>query len=366
MKQTSAKVVNKLCLIILIICNSYFGIGQSTANDPTLDISLMAYNPNGSEFFADFTFLNFNNNFSNAVDNDDVRKMMNTYDNLFIKNGTDNLVAERRKLLQVTDSIKVSTKGLRLNAPYKFEFEPSNFTELSFKPILIDKFLGTKTALSFTNAQSVNFTTTADDNSRAWDRFVIIFIPAVSNVFAEISAVRQADKSIKVQWQMQTEVNTVVYTLQKSIDAVNFADVANTYSAYNLNADGKYILTQTELVKNKVWFRVKAIANGVVNYSAIAMVNAIEENVVKNELSIAVYPTVVTDNIVRINFKDNLAGKYQLLVTNVSGKAIQTTTIANSKNAIYNLNITSSAKGANYVTVINEQGKKETFTIFIK
>lgn len=47
---------------------------------------------NGSMYLADGILQNFNNNFSAAVDNMDVRKFMNAIDNLAIKNGNFNLI----------------------------------------------------------------------------------------------------------------------------------------------------------------------------------------------------------------------------------------------------------------------------------
>jgi len=57
-------------------------ISRAGVTIPTLEINLYTRAMNGSMFLADGILQNFNNDFSAAVDNMDVRKFMNATDNL--------------------------------------------------------------------------------------------------------------------------------------------------------------------------------------------------------------------------------------------------------------------------------------------
>jgi len=76
-------------LIVLFAASSFLNeanaqqvISRTGVTIPTLEINLYARAMNGSMFLADGILQNFNNDFSAAVDNMDVRKFMNATDNL--------------------------------------------------------------------------------------------------------------------------------------------------------------------------------------------------------------------------------------------------------------------------------------------
>ncbi|MFC4263959.1 beta strand repeat-containing protein, partial [Ferruginibacter yonginensis] len=138
--------------------------GRPGVTFPTLEINLYAKDIDGSEYLADGVLLNFANNFSAGVDNMDVRKILNTADNLAIKNGTYNLVVERRPHLTVNDTIPLMVSGLRV-APYRFNIDPSVLQYPGLRAVLKDNFTGVDKTLSLTSVTDVSFDVTSNPQS---------------------------------------------------------------------------------------------------------------------------------------------------------------------------------------------------------
>ena len=169
-------------LNVLFLVSTFFTTAnaQNTASRngvtiPTLEINLYAKAMNGSMFLADGIVQNFNDNFSAAVDNMDVRKFMNATDNLAIKNGNYNLIVERRPNIRITDTLRLMLTGTRV-APYRFEIDPSVLNYPDIKSYLIDKYLNTEMPVSMSAVTSINFDITTDSLSRLANRFMI-FLP---------------------------------------------------------------------------------------------------------------------------------------------------------------------------------------------
>ena len=137
---------------------------------------------NGSATFLDHVVLNFDDSYSNSFDGNDVRKFMNSTDNLALKIGTRNLILERRLPLQITDTIYLSLTNTRI-ASYQFEIDPSVLGNLLLNAFLIDKFLSTETPVSLTTVTNVPFSITSDAASRVADRFMIVFRQAAAGPF---------------------------------------------------------------------------------------------------------------------------------------------------------------------------------------
>ena len=66
--------------------------GRLGVTKPTLEINMYTKDIDSSTYLADGILMNFNDGYSSAVDNDDVRKILNAGDNIFLKNGNSNLI----------------------------------------------------------------------------------------------------------------------------------------------------------------------------------------------------------------------------------------------------------------------------------
>jgi hypothetical protein len=331
---------------------------------PTLDIDLYAKDVNGSSFLADGVKLNFGNSYSNVIDNDDVRKISNTADNLSIINKGIRLVVERRHTLQSTDTIFLNLTSTRI-ASYRFEIDPSVLTNTGLDAFLKDKFLQTETPISLSTVTNVHFDITADAASRVADRFMIVFKQAASVSFTTISAERSADKTVMVKWGTQQEVGVINYEVQHSNDGINFTSVDTQLPLANNGTNPVYSKQDAAATKNNNWYRVKAnMVNAATKYSAIAMVGALQD--IALEPSIAIYPNPIEDKLIKMHFSGH-AGKYGLSLLNEAGKTIYSKNIiVVSNNETQTIEISKSFATGNYsLLLVAEDGTKKILKMVI-
>ena len=196
-------------LIVLFAASAFLNdvnaqqiISRAEATTPTLEINLYARAIDGSMFFADGILQNFNNDFSAAVDNMDVRKFMNATDNLAIKNGNYNLIVERRPNICITDTLLLMLTGTRV-APYRFDIDPSVLNYPNIKSYLIDKYLTTETPVSMDTVTSVNFNITTEPLSRVANRFMIVYRQQPPVRFAALTATRNTDNSVNTVFKTE-------------------------------------------------------------------------------------------------------------------------------------------------------------------
>jgi hypothetical protein len=334
---------------------------------PTLEINMYAKDATGADYLADGVMLNFDAAHSAGVDNMDVRKIMNTYDNVAIKNGNFNLVVERRPNLTSTDTIKLNTTGLRV-APYRFEIDPSVLNNTGLEAFLKDKFLQTETAISFGAVTTVAFEATADAASRVADRFMIVFKQAPTTSFTTISATRNADKTVTVNWGTAAERNVTNYTIEQSNDGINFTSIATQAATANNGTNPTYSKQDAAASINNNWYRVKANnTNSTTKYTAIAMVGAINDATQIAASSMSIYPNPVEGGNVNLHLNNQVKGNYAVQITNAAGQVIKTENVqVENNNNLYTIQIANAAAGTYQATITDEAGNKTTIGFIVK
>ncbi len=334
---------------------------------PTLDINLHTNDASGNDYVADGVMLNFGSNLSSDLDNYDVKKIANGTDNLAIKYGTKNLVIERRPNLTKADTIKLNLTSTRI-APYRFEIDPSVLNNTGLDAFLKDKFLQTEIPVSLTAVTNVDFDITADAGSKVADRFMIVFKQAPTTSFTTISAIRNADKTVTVQWGTATERNVTNYTIEQSNDGINFTSIATQTPTANNGNNPTYSKQDATASKADNWYRVKANnTNGTTKYTAIAMVGAVNEVTQIGESKISIYPNPVIDGNVNLHFNNQPKGNYSVQITNAKGQLIQTETIqVQNSNTFRLIKVGTIARGNYQATLMNEAGNKTTISFFSK
>jgi Domain of unknown function (DUF3244) len=334
--------------------------------DPTLEINLHTKNTDGNEFLTDGVKLNFDNSFSNALDNMDVRKVNNTYDNLAIKSNVRNLIVERRKNLSSTDTIFLNLSNTRI-APYRFEIDPSVLnSSTGLEAILEDKFLQTATPVSLSAVTNVAFDITSNVASKAADRFRIVFKQAPTVSFTTIAATRNADKTITVNWGVHNERNVSTYAVEHSNDGVNFSPLTTQTALANNGTNLTYSKLDVAATSASNWYRVKAnIANAAAQYSGIAMVGALPADQL-DKPSISVNPNPVKDQTINIKFT-NKVGDYNITLVNNEGRVVYSANIAvASANVVKTIALGKAiAPGQYQLTMTNVDGKKEILSVLV-
>jgi Secretion system C-terminal sorting domain len=334
---------------------------------PTLEVNLFAKDVDGSIYLADGVMLNFDNAYSPAVDNYDVRKIMNIADNLAVKNGTYNLVVERRPNLTATDTIKLNLTGVRV-APYRFDIDPSVLGNTGLEAILKDNFLQTETTVSFTDVTSVPFNITSTPASYAADRFMIVFKQAPTTNFTTISATRNTDKTVTVNWGIATERNVTNYTVEQSNDGINFTAIAQQTATANNGTNPTYSKQDAAASMANNWYRVKANnTNGTSKYTAIAMVGAVNETIQIAASKMSIYPNPVIGGNVNLHLDNQAKGNYAVQITNAAGQIVSTENVQVENNSALRIIKLGTAATGNYqATIVDESGKKTTIGFFVK
>jgi hypothetical protein len=277
---------------------------------PTIKVGMFAQNPIANiadpitSFFADGVFINFDNAYSIGVDNDDARKINNTYDNLSVKNGNYFLVADRRPTSTTMDSIQLNIgTGMRITK-YYFEITPRALTSLAalgLTAVLKDTYLNTETTISFTDPTFYKFEVTSDVASKAAFRFVIVFRQAAIDIFGR----------------------SATATVQKP------------------------------LITTTPYIETEPLAKLALKEAAVIPVK--QENV-----AITIQPNPIQNGIVNLQLQNQKEGIYQVQIANQLGQVIKTQTIkVQNKKSLYTINLGTTSKGTYQASIVDEAGNKK-------
>jgi hypothetical protein len=335
--------------------------GRTSATTPTLDINLFIKNTsNDSLILTDGVSINFDDAYSNSIDNDDVKKIANSFDNVMIKSSNTNLVLERRANPTDTDTIRLNLTGTRI-ADYHFNILPSLLQHINADAFWVDKFLNATTPLSLLTETDIAFAITADAASRVADRFMIVFKQAVVLPFSfiDITAIKNNNGTHSIPYSIANERYITQYQIERSDKPINFVPIKTMAALYNANGNYGYNFTDSVPLSGDNYYRIKATdINGQIQYSEIVKIL-----VDKNEPSISLYPNPVTDKIARLRFI-NSKGNYSLKLLSADGKEIQTAQVnISTVNEIKNLQINKTITAGNYILSINSNNASNTTQI---
>ncbi|MCY7290659.1 MAG: T9SS type A sorting domain-containing protein, partial [Ferruginibacter sp.] len=335
-------------------------VGNTT---PTLEINMYTKDVDGSIYLADGILMNFDDNYSARIDNEDVRKISNAGDNFSVKNEANLLIVERRPYPKVADTIKFNLTNTRVN-PYRFEIDPSALDGITLNPLLKDKFLGIEMPISLTGVTNYNFDITAAAASRVADRFMIVFKQIPPTRFTKITAVRNVDNTATVKWYTENENNINSYSIEHSTDGVNFKPLETQLPTANNFGNPYYDYLHTAATAGNNWYRVKANAiAGAAQFTDIVKLDAV---VVVEKPSLSIYPNPIKDGKVNFYFKNKLQGMYEIRIINSAGQIILTERVSvNSLNFVKHLQVNAAA-GLYSCTITDTNEQTQTETLIIK
>lgn len=255
----------------------------------------------------------FDDQFSNAVDVNDVRKNFNFNENFALIRDNVQLVVEKRRQANVNDTLFFNMSQLR-QITYRLDIQAMNIDPLINTAVLEDRYTSTSTTLDLTNTNAYTFTVNATAASRAADRFKIVFRQSgvVPVTFISVKAA-QAGNNIALEWKVANEVNTIRYEIEKSTDGTRFtakgsvaATGASTYNWLDEN-----------VVSGYNYYRVKSVdQNGQVRYTQVVKVQ------LGGKAGITISPNPVQGNYVNVLINQQLTGKYAIRLTNIAGQAV--------------------------------------------
>jgi hypothetical protein len=171
-------------------------------------------------------------------------------------------------------------------------------------------------------ASNFEFAVNADAGSSAASRFRIVFkqveLGSLPVTFKSIKASEKAG-NIEVAWTVENELSIKNYEVEKSTDGVSFERVNTTFANGTNRISTTYKWLDVNSVAGNNLYRIRSIGlDGQFDYSMVALVKI-------NKVAaggIRIYPNPVTDGIIGAEFKNMVAGIYNIRLLNNQGQTI--------------------------------------------
>lgn len=308
------------------------------------------------------------NQFNKGLDDKDMLKMKNNFENIGILQQDSILVVERRPLNGTSDTIHISSRSLRLQN-YQWEIKASNMDYPGRTGFFVDRFTNTSTALQMEGSTTVNFTVQNTPGSYANNRFYILFRQEAAGplpvTFTTVTATRNADKTISVQWKVEQEINITKYEVERSSNGSLFTTTYSRSAASNNGVGATYDHIDAAPNAFDNFYRIKATSiGGQVQYSEIVKVGSSN-----NKPAITVYPNPVKDKTLQVRFEQQGSGRYQLqlLATNGQTVFVKELLLNNNSNQVQTLAIPQQLSVGNYQLKIQKpDGSVETIKLWVE
>jgi hypothetical protein len=308
--------------------------------------------------WCDGNVIVFNDNYSNGLDGDDAVKLINPGENFGIKNDNKTLSVEAKQQPIANDTIHYIISGLK-PIVYNLLFVPQNITSTGVSAALIDQYLQTRTPVSLTDSTYIPFAINSDNASAASNRFMVVFSPTnpLPVCFLGISAAKNSDKSITINWKTSCETGINHYELEHSADGRQFSLLASVQPVITSNQEKLYSQKDNQPYLGDNFYRVKAVnQNGTYQYSAIVKVsNANEKPFVR------MYTNPVLDGNPQILFNNVKSDNYSISLNNMAGQLLfKTNWIVAEGTQIKTLNTGKVLPYGNYQLSITDSNNKTT------
>ena len=293
------------------------GFGQLRSN-------LYIVSPSGEPVLMDGTLTQYDSGYSNALDNMDARKMSNFSENWGMLRGTSTYVIERRKNIEGSDSIFFKMWNMRI-ITYRIELVAQNLAAPGRMGFLQDSYLGTETPVSLDGSSFINFSVSADANSKKSDRFRLIIRNAAAAGLLPLqftnTNLQPGAHSHTVTFSTAHEQDIRDFSIERSGDGIQFNAISRI-SPYN-NQNAHYSWTDEQPLSGNSYYRIASTSlDGKTMYSAVMKAFA---PVVAGSLS--VYPNPVKDQRINVRFSGMPAGQYAARLTNSFGQVFLNKTI---------------------------------------
>jgi hypothetical protein len=197
---------------------------------------------------------------------------------------------------------------------------------------------------------------------------MIVFKQAPTTSFTTISATRNADKTVTVNWGIAAERNVTNYTIEQSNDGINFTSIGTQAATANNGSNPTYSKQDVTASKANNWYRVKANnSNGTTKYTAVAMVGAVNDVTIATEPSISIYPNPVEAGNVNLHLDNQAKGNYSVQITNAAGQQIKAENVPVENNSTLRTIKMGTVSTGNYqATITDEAGNKTTLAFIVK
>jgi hypothetical protein len=124
------------------------------------------------------------------------------------------------------------------------------------------------------------------------------------------------DESAKIDWSTLTEFDLNKFILQKSVNGLNFVDIANI-TAKNISTGANYTYTDNSLNNGNNFYRLVSVDNS--GKSLYSKIVRLQFGRIDNTLALFPNPT---REILKINFMSAIKGNYVLSIFNDAGQKL--------------------------------------------
>ena len=313
---------------------------------PSLNISL--YSNDSDNVFLDGTTSVFDASFTkSALPEEDIYKPSNLTENLSFFASSITLMKNKTPQPVANDTLFMKLWNTSAKK-YRFLVTTDQLTTSS-QPYLLDRYLQTTSPISAGSNTNYNFEINADAASKSADRFAIVFGATTLPVTLTQIKADAINGGVDVQWTVENETGIANYEVEKSLDGRTFNKIG-TVAATNGNLAGNTYHLFDALPANGInYYRVKSIGiTGKYSYTNIA-----EATIAVGKATITLVANPVRNEVVKILFTREEAGKYNLILFANDGKRITAKTIEHiGGTATYSLPAGKLAKGVYLLQVI--------------
>jgi len=261
--------------------------------------------------------------------------------------------------VSTTDTIVVYTYlSSSVATSYSLNFNGVSSFDPQYVLILRDKYLSTYTNLLINRTYSFS---TSPSVAASYDqnRFEIIFMnsSALPVTLANLSADKQADKTVLVKWSTASEINNSHFILEHSSDGNNFSQLSVIKGAGNSSVVKNYAFVHQNPVNGTNYYRLTQVDfNNNNNQSYVVTVDMTQQQLG----NVTLFP-VPANNSLNIDFgNSNFAGDVSVKIYDMVGREITNKIFTvNGKNQISTLDISDLMKGYYFVSISSSNGVEQ-------
>jgi hypothetical protein len=170
--------------------------------------------------------------------------------------------------------------------------------------------------------------------------------------FATISASWKGVKAL-INWKILTELNTKNYIIQRSVDGVNFSDIATVAAIGNTTTELNYKWTAEHPLPGASFYRIKSVDyDGRLSYSQIVKLNKSTSKIP----DLTIFPNPVKNGVLNLEFSKPVTGNFQIIIYDLQGRKVWEgkTVFQQSSKTIY---LANQLSGGIYALVCIQPGK---------
>jgi hypothetical protein len=283
---------------------------------PQLRTALYGVNADNTTYMIDGVLNNYDDSYSNSVDDMDAIKSTNISENLSIKTANTLLVIERRFSIAEKDTIFLNLTNEKVQK-YRFQFTADQLGRQGLTGFLEDTYLHTSTLLNLNGSTVTDFNIVNIPGSYAPGRFRIVFrqLIILPVTFTSVKAYQQ-NKNIAVEWIAENESNLGQYNVEKSVDGNHYVPVKTI--AANNSVLSNYSWLDVNPSEGYNYYRiVSKDKNGKTAHSVVVKVL-----IGKGEQDISIYPNPVINGTINLQLNNQPAGMYGLRLLNNIGQVM--------------------------------------------